>query len=148
MTRTVNEPTIWGAAWKNAARIKDQQQKPGAMRWWQPECTVGSGGCTGEEPGLMNGWAQPDDPLQKFAFRLHSDGSLEFRGHLDSSGASSGTVAVILPGVNPGEVDFLASLPHDQFFVTAIFDDGGTPRAAVIYIDATTYEVTITFPLT
>jgi hypothetical protein len=102
------------------------------------------GGCTGLEPILENSWAQPVPPLEKFAFRLHADGSLEFRGHLNSAAAASGTVAVTLPGLIPGEVDFLPSL--DQFFTTVIYD-GAAPQGAMVYIDSATGEVTITFPL-
>jgi hypothetical protein len=144
MTRSLYEPSLWRATAKNGFGVKSLKQKPLAMRWWQPDCTPGTGGCTGDEPALQNGWAQPAAPLQKFAFRTHADGSLEFRGHLDSVGASSGTVAVTLPGANPGETDFL--LPNDQFFVSAVYD-GATPRPALIYLDSTTGDVTITFPL-
>ena len=96
---------------------------------------------------LENNWAQPSAPLEPYAFRLHADGSLEFKGHLDASGgASSGTVAVTLPGANAGEVDFL--LANDQYFLTLITtDDGSSFTAAQVFIDSTTGEVTITWPI-
>ena len=149
MTRSIYEPDLYTTTAKHGFGIQGLKQKPLAMKWWVPDCDdtdedQRAGGCTGLEPPLLNGWAQPLPPLQKFAFRLHADGSLEFRGHLDSAGASSGTVAFTLPGFVPGETDFLPSL--DQFFVSAIYD-GATPQSALIYIDATTGDVTITFPL-
>jgi hypothetical protein len=128
--------------------LKDTRQKPGAFSWWEPECdSAGSGdfGCTGDEPPLENGWAQPSAPLEKFAFRRHVDGSIEFKGHLDASGAASGTVAVTLPGANAGEVDFRPA--NDQYFVTIITtDDGATFTTAMVFIEATIGEITITWP--
>ena len=145
MTRSLYEPSLYRTAAKSRFDVQSLKQKPLASRWWVPDCIVGiDGGCTGLEPILENSWAQPAPPLEKFAFRLHADGSLEFRGHLDSAAAASGTVAVTLPGLIPGEVDFLPSL--DQFFVSAIYD-GATAQPALVYIDSTTGEVTVTFPL-
>lgn len=149
MSRNIHHPTPLGILRGNSSRLTYTRQKPGAFDWWTPDCdesnsTQAGQGCTGLEPPLENGWAQPDSPLEKFAFRLHTDGSLEFKGHLDSAGASSGTVAVTLPGATPGEVDFLPA--NDQFFVSAVYD-GATAQPALVYIDATTGEVTITFPL-
>lgn len=140
---------------RNRWGIKDTRQKPLAFRWWEPDCTpvadddpdsgAVSTGCTGDEPGLENGWAQPDPPLEKFAFRKHADGSLEFKGHLDAAGASSGSIAFHLPGVNAGEVNFLPS--NDQFFHTTITDDSGlTFTLALVRINKTTGAVTITWP--
>ena len=126
---------------------KDTRQKPHAFRWWEPECTAGEDGCTGQEPPLENSWEQPSDAsgLEKFAFRLHADGSLEFKGHLNAENASSGTVAVTLPGANPGEVDF--RLAKDQFFHTVITtDDGTTFMIALVFVAQGTGEVTISWP--
>jgi hypothetical protein len=145
VTRSLYEPSLYRADAKNRFGIQSLKQKPLASRWWVPNCTVGvDGGCTGLEPPLLNSWAQPALPLEKFAFRLHADGSLEFRGHLDSAAATSGTVAVTLPGAVPGEVDFLP--PNDQFFVSAIYD-GAAAQPALVYIDSTTGDVTVTFPI-
>lgn len=151
MTRNLYHPTTDRNVSKNRAQIKTTHQKPGAFKWWEPECDANdadeaAAGCTGDEPALQNGWAQVASPLQKFAFRLHADGSLEFRGHLDSAGASSGTVAVTLPGANAGEVDFLDGLVGDQFFISVIYD-GADPEPAMIYVEKATGDVTITFPV-
>lgn len=136
MTRNIHEPSDSGAINVNRFGIKQARTRPLAFAWWEP----------GDLPGttLQNSWAQASAPLETFAFRLHSDGSLEFKGHLDSSGASSGTVAVTLPGANTGDIEFRPA--HDQFFVSAIYD-GATPQSALVYLDATTGDVTITFPL-
>lgn len=144
----------------NKFGVKDLRQKPLAFGWWQPDCShtavsgdedFAPGGCTIEQETvvLLNGWAQPSlaSGLEKFSFRLHADGSLEFKGHLSAAGAASHTVAFVLPGANPGEIDFL--LPHDQFFHTTITTDAGTSFSlALVFIDHTTGEVTITWPVT
>jgi hypothetical protein len=146
VTRSLYEPSLWRATAKNGSGVKSLERRPLAMRWWQPDCTPGTDGCTGEEPVLQNFWAQPSAPLETFAFRLHADGSLEFRGHLNASGATSSTVAVTLPGANPGEAKFLPE--NDQYFVTVITTDDGTSfSTALVFIDSTTGEVTITWPV-
>lgn len=140
---------------RNKQWTKDTRQKPLAFRWWQPGCVpdtdddpdsgAAANGCTGQEPGLENGWAQPDPPLEPFAFRKHADGSLEFKGHLDAAGAASGSIALHLPGVNAGEVNFLPT--NDQFFHTTITDDSGlTFTLALVRINKSTGAVTISWP--
>lgn len=144
--RNLSEPNLYKQAARTAFGVKDTRQKPHAFRWWQPECTPGTDeACTGDEPPLLNSWLQPSSPLEPFAFRLHADGSLEFKGHLNGADAVSGTVAVTLPGANAGEVDFRPD--NDQYFVTVITpDDGASFQTAMVFIDATTGDVTITFP--
>ena len=88
-----------------------------------------------------NGWTQGGVP---HAVRRHADGSLETRGRLTPG--SSGTVAYTLPGtgLNPDgdpEVDYRPDV--DSHFVTVL--TGGV--LAMVFIDATTGDVTITFPL-
>lgn len=155
MSRNIFHPTTDRNVAQNRTSIKHSNQKPLAFRWWTPDCSTTytdpddqAEFCFTGIPTLVNGWAQPAsvDNIQFFAFRLHVDGSLEFRGHLDSSGASSGTIAFTLPGANAGEVDFLEDLDGDQFFLTVIYD-GVTPETAMIYIEAATGDVTITFPV-
>ena len=94
MTRFASEPSDGKDISANRFGTKDTRQKPGAFRWWEPDCAGTSGElrCTGEEPPLQNDWQQPDDPaLQRFAFRKHTDGSLEFRGHLSAEWKMSDT---------------------------------------------------------
>ncbi len=149
MTKNLHEPSNERAISRNRFQGKDTRQKPLAFRWWEPGCTIGENGCTGLEPLLENSWLQPTAPLEKFAFRRHADGSLEFKGHLDASGgAVSGSVAVTLPGANGlEEYDFL--IANDQFWHTTITDDAGTSFSlALVKIDSTTGEVTITWPAT
>lgn len=145
--RNLHQPSTPRQVAANRFFIKDTRQKPHAFRWWEPDCTVGDG-CAGNEPPLENNWAQPSAPLEKFAFRLHADGSLETKGHLDTSGgAVSGTVAVTVPGATAGEVDF--RLPNNQFFHTTITtDDGTTFSLALVELAAATGEITITWPAT
>lgn len=144
--RNLTEPSLYQQVAANRFRTQDTRQKPHAFRWWEPDCDPETdSGCTGEEPPLENGWLQVEPPLERFAFRLHADGSLEFKGHLDAANASSGTVAVTLPGAVVGEYNFL--LANDQFWPTVITDDGGTSfTIALVHINATTGEVTITWP--
>lgn len=152
MTRNLYHPTTDRNVAQNRSRLIKTQQVPGAFKWWTPGCDEtdddqAADGCTGDEPALQNNFAQPSPPLEKFAFRLHSDGSLEFKGHLNAENASSGDVAVTLPGANAGEVDFRPA--NDQYFITAITeDDGSSFTTALVFIDATTGEVTITWPAT
>ena len=69
VTRSLYEPTLWRATAKNRFGVKSLKQKPLAMRWWEPGCTPGGGGgCSGDEPPLLNGWAQPANPLEKLRF--------------------------------------------------------------------------------
>ncbi len=151
MTKNLHEPSNERGISRNRFLGKDTRQKPLAFRWWEPGCTVGTAGCTGDEPPLENGFAQPSDAsgLEKFAFRRHADGSLEFRGHLDASGAASGTVAVTLPGANGlEEYDFL--IARDQNWHTTIRTAPGTsPTAftlALVEVNATTGAVKIYWP--
>src|SRR5688572_11170664 len=154
MTANIHEPNIYRQASRNRFQTKDTRQKPLAFRWWEPDCVACTApnapsgcddGCTGEEPPLENSWAQPAAPLEPFGFRLHADGSLEFKGHLDASAASTATVAVTLPGANVGEVDFRP--PLDQYWHTTIVEAGGTQfTLALVFIDSTTGEVTISWP--
>lgn len=156
MSRNIFHPTTDRNVARNRRANKETHQKPGAFKWWTPDCDftdpdIAANGCTGEEPPLENGWAQPTpgsgmtgNDLELFAFRLHSDGSLEFKGHLDAAGAASDTVALTLPGDAVGEPDFRPA--KDQFFITTIWD-GATFMPAAVYIDSDLGEVTITFPI-
>lgn len=147
MTANIHEPSGLRRLARTTFIGKDTRQKPLAFRWWEPECVVGVDGCTGDEPPLENGFAQPSpsDDLEPFAFRLHADGSLEFKGHLDASGAVTDTVAVTLPGANAGEVDFRPA--SSQYWFTTIIEAGGTQfTLALVFIDSTTGEVTISWP--
>lgn len=163
MSKSLFEPHPYREIAKANYGVHDLRQKPLAFRWWQPQCVWPLedpctdtrncySGCTQEMNAVQfqNNWRQPSDSsgLEKFAFRLHADGSLEFKGHLDTSGgASSGTVAFTLPGAVPGEIDFL--LPNSQFFHTTITnDDGLSFTLALVHIDAVTGDVTITWPAT
>ena len=157
MTANIHEPTGLRKLQKTTFIGKDTRQKPLAFRWWEPECVPCVGiddpvGCDDDcpddpaPPALENGFAQPDplDGLEPFAFRLHADGSLEFKGHLDATAAVSGTVAVTLPGANAGEIDFRPAL--DQYWHTTIIDPPSTFTLALVLISATTGEVTISWP--
>ena len=137
---------------ENRARIEQVERRQLAGRWWEPDCEVTNpddDGCTGLEPPLENGFAQPTPgsgpnggDLERFAFRLHTDGSLEFKGHLDVSGASSGDIAFVVPGAVDGEIDFRPA--NDQFFGPLVFEDGSLGMA---YVDSVFGEVVIEWPV-
>ena len=101
---------------------------------WETVINAGGSNPDGQFIELQNGWAQPASPLQEFAFRRGLS-KLDFTGHLDSAGASSGTVAFTLPA------DY--RLLNDQFFLTVL--DSAIP--ALVYLEASTGDVTITFPV-
>lgn len=86
---------------------------------------------------LQNGATQPASPLEAFSFRRGLS-KLDTKGHLDVSSFASGSVAFTIPAA--------FRLPNDQFFPTVVWD-GAAPIAAMVYLDATTGDVTITFPL-
>ena len=145
MSRRIYEPSIWGDAAKNRHGINSLQRKPAAMRWWTPDCTIGDGGCDGNEPFLDNGFAQPGGNLQVFAFRLNDDGLIQTRGVLDASGGSNGGIAWTMPGANAGETDFIPPTSGNDVFTLKVTTDG--TEAGIVtatgYIDKTTGEVTV-----
>lgn len=163
MSRNLCEPSIYRSVAANRYVSKDTRQRPYAGEWVHPvddaECPPLEGGLDqfGNvthlwTPCLINNWLQVDPAdanLESFAFRIHYDGSLEFKGHLDASGgATSGTVAFLLPGLNTLEPDYIDALDHSQFWDSIITDDAGiTFIDAGILIDALTAEVTITWPI-
>lgn len=150
MTRNLYEPTDQSRIVQNRYKIKDTRQKPLASQWIEP---VNEGDPVPDiepiwTPELENGWEQPTGTLERFAFRLHYDGSLEFRGHLDAQGAASGTVAVTLPGELVGDRNYLP--PRDQDWHTTIRTAPGSGTVAftlaLVVIDATTGTVTLYWP--
>lgn len=147
MSRPLYEPTTTRDAARGNAGVDDLRRRPLADRWLEPDSAEPD---QADTPPLENNWAQPSPPLEKFAFRLHMDGSLEFKGHLDASGgAVSGTVAVTLPGPDPTSVNPSYWLPNDQYWHTTITeDDGVTFSLALVFMDSTNGEVTITWPAT
>lgn len=150
MTRNLYEPTDQSRISQNRYKIKDTRQKPLASQWIQP---VNAGDPIPADepnytPALENGWLQPTGGLETFAFRLHYDGSPEFRGHLNAQGAVSGTVAVTLPGALVGDPNYLPA--NDQDWHTTIRTAPGIGTVAftlaLVVINATTGTVTIYWP--
>ena len=90
MSKSLVEPSQERKITHNRFQIKDTRQKPLAFSWWEPDCVEGDG-CTAAQAAVVleNNWQQPSLPLEPYAFRLHADGSLEFKGHLDASGGAS-----------------------------------------------------------
>lgn len=162
MTDNIHEPTTQRAIAGVRYTTKDTRQRPLASQWvgvlnangdGDPECPPDPDDDTNIflefewTPCLQNGYLQVESPLELFAFRQHYDGSLEFKGHLDVSNASTGDVAFTLPGVNGGEPDY--TLNNDQYFHTAITDDGGTTFIfALVFIESSTGDVSLIWPAT
>src|SRR3972149_6075691 len=113
MPRNLYEDTeqtqIAGATWRGT----DLSRRPLAGRWnfvrnnGDPE----QDGRGYIQPELQNSWTQPDpgDPdqeeLAEHEFRLHMDGSLEFKGHLIPGTWDS--LVYTLPGVSDTEPNYI-----------------------------------------
>lgn len=90
---------------------------------------------------LQNSVVQPTPPLMQFAFRRGGIHPLDFKGGLDVSGASSPAIAAVIPDI------FLAQLEgEDPFDITTVYD-GTDAIAGMWYLDASTGELTLTWPL-
>ena len=90
------------------------------------------------EPTLLNGYAAPGGSMSSVQYRLWTKtNSLEFGGHIDASGATSGTVAFIL--IRP----FWP--PYDISFLTDIYD-GVNFSIARCFINSTNGEVSLQWP--
>jgi hypothetical protein len=150
VSRSLYEPNTIRDVAKGKQGVKSLQQKPAAMRWWQLECTPGDSGCTGDEPFFINGFAQPTGVLELFAFRLNADGLIQTEGFIDTTGATSGTVAWVMPGVNPGETDFIPPTSANEGFPVKVTTDGAATgiTSGQAYIDAVTGDVTVTWGFT
>lgn len=150
MTKPLSEPSIYKDVSSNTYQTKDTRQKPQAFRWWMPDCDASYADtvCTGEEPTLLNSFAQPFGNLEAFAFRLNADGRIQTKGVLDVSSASSGGVAWVMPGINPGEKDFIP--PANGFFdsFSLRVSPSGTESNVVPAtgtVDATTGDVIVSW---
>ncbi len=89
-----------------------------------------------QSPPWQNGWTWVD-PLY-VAFRHGLDGLTEFTGVVDTTGATTGTVAFTLPVAYRGNTPFS--------FITDLDLGSGTFSAARVSV-ATNGEVTIYFPI-
>lgn len=152
MSRNIHEPSLYRQMAGQRSLLRGTRRRPGAFRWWVPDCdpndpSQAKEGCSGDEPSLINGFAQPTSGLEPFGFRLNADGKIQTKGFLDVSGATSGDVAWVMPGANPGEVDFIPSTEGDDGFslnVTTTGNVNGVVPASA-HVDADTGEVTVTW---
>lgn len=122
---------------------KDVQQRPLAGRWNEP-------GTDAFAADLEPEFQQPSDlDFERFAYRLHMDGSPEFKGHVEIvSGTTSPAVIIILPD---NELDENAEPTYrvgkKQYDTTVVIDeDGSTIVPALWLYDPTTGELTLTWP--
>ena len=141
MSRPLVRDTPMRRIASNSARIGNEERKPNLPGFWvcvgdyqggtmnDPSCATTS------SPPYENGWTYVGSPYDYPAFRHGLDGGLEFRGVLDSSGASTGTVAFTLP------TEWRPA--NDMARVIPIVDVA--PQTATLFVDATTGEVTIEF---
>jgi hypothetical protein len=105
---------------------RDLQHRPFAGRWNNVrdsgDSAVNGGGKV--QPELQNGWAQPDGvtagqiDLGRHEFRLHLDGSLEFKGFLVPGDWDS--LVYTLPGASVTEPDYFP--PHRVSELVDVFD--------------------------
>ena len=130
MSRPLSSPSIPKDVGRLNFHTRQLQRKPLAGIWITPT--------------LINGWTQPDPPWGTMQYRLHKDGSLEFKGHLVPG--TTATVAFVLPdsiGLDP------SYLPgHDVSFLTDVETGVNIFSIARVVIDSTTGDVTIYFPAT
>jgi hypothetical protein len=140
MTRPVSPESFPKEIGKQGFRIERVENRILAHAWF--------------EPTLLNSWAQPSPPLERFAIRIHTDYSLEFKGHLNAAAATSATVAFNIPGATAGYPSYRilgyggAAGVHDQYFHTTITtDDGTTFTLALVFISSTSWDVKITWPV-
>lgn len=126
MSRSLYEDDAYTRIAKSAWTGEDLQHRPLAGRWNRPRNNGdpflnGSGKV---QPELQNDWNQPDDdeaaqaPLGKHEFRLHMDGSLEFKGFLIPGEWDS--LVYTLPGADVNEPNYIP--PHRISFLTDVFD--------------------------
>lgn len=123
----------------------DEQRKPNLPGFWvcigdfdaygssanDPACTSTS------SPPYQDGTTYAGPPYDYPAFRHGLDGALEWKGHVDVSGASSPAVLCTLPG--EWRPDFDVSWPTDVW-------DGAAFVIGRVGIDASTGDVTLVWP--
>ena len=126
MSRNVYEDNNATEIAKSQWTGTDLQHRPLAGRWNY----VKNGGADDQvgrgkiQPELQNGWAQPDDDdeaqadLGEHEFRVHMDGSLEFKGFLIPGDWDS--LVYTLPGADETEPDYIPA--HRISFLTDVFD--------------------------
>lgn len=87
---------------------------------------------------FQNGWDWAGTPFERWGYRI-CDGALEFKGHL--FGGASGTVCYTLPAnyrIFIGDLSDLTDLGDGA---------GSIGSTARIYIDMTSGDITLTFPV-
>lgn len=105
---------------------------------WLTVINEGGSNPDGEFIELQNSVEQPSAPLEEFAFRRGLP-RLEFKGHLNMESATSPVVALNIPAAY--------RLDGDQYFHTTITtNDGASFTLALVFLDASTGDVTITWP--
>jgi len=87
-------------------------------------------------PTLLNSYVAPPSPMIKAQYRTVGD-SLEFRGHIDATAATTGTVAfIILEPLWP---------THDISFLTDIYN-GAAFGVSRCFINSVNGEVKLSWP--
>ena len=93
------------------------------------------------DPVLLNSFSAPVAPQRSVQYRWnYKAGKPDFRGHLNSYGAVTGTIAFYIDDAYP--------LEHDISFVTDIRTGASTYQTARVYINSSGGAVTIVWPLT
>lgn len=130
---------------KTQTRVRQERLKPNLAGFWvcigdfvavddpgnDPDCTSQS------SPPYEGGTTYAGPPFAYPAFRHGLDGNLEFRGHVDVSGATSPATLCTLPG--EWRPDHDVSWPTDLV-------DGASFVIARVSVDASTGVVTLTWP--
>lgn len=145
MSRPLRSDSFGGRQRTTAEAVKGERLKPNLAGFWvcigdfvdvddpgnDPECTTES------SPPYEDGTTYAGPPYAFPAFRHGLDGNLEFRGHVDISGASSPATLCTLPSEWRPE--------HDVSWITDLVD-GASFVLARVAVDSSTGVVTLTWP--
>jgi hypothetical protein len=134
MSRPKGHPTDATVGQRNSRGVYEQRKR-GPSKWVYVGSWPTDDYTTADSPEWENGWDHAGDPFDRVAFRWDEHGRLETKGHADSSGAASGTVAFTLPD------EYWPA--KDVSWLTDVVA-GASPSTAQVYIAADTGEVTIT----
>ncbi|MGI8408021.1 MAG: hypothetical protein ACR2L3_05880 [Actinomycetota bacterium] len=143
MTQYIGRNSTEKKVARNNIATTNVRQKPYAGRWNTPNVDPNPPAVP-----LAAGFAQPSDTtFEKFAYRLHMDGSPEFKGHVEIAGATSPAVIVTLPAASyGGDAQPSYRIGLKQYFLTVVISaDGVTIIRALALYNPTTGTVTLTW---
>lgn len=145
--RPLERRTVTKRVKENRRTVRQEQRKPNLPGNWIVVGDFIALDDPGNDPPTVswrsppyeNGYTYAGTPYDDPAFRHGLDGALEFKGHVDVSGATSGDTAWTLPAsFRP---------PFDVSWTTDV-SDGVTFFLARVSVDASTGAVAMIWPAT